>query len=469
MNQEPATSATKAPHKPLSMFALVMINVIAVDSLRNLTVGAEYGFALVFFYILAALLFFIPTILITAELATGWPVTGGAYVWIREAFGAQWGFLSIWLQWIYNVVWYPTIFAFIAGVLAYLVEPALVNNKYYMLGAIILTFWAMTCINFWGIKTASIVSTIGAIFGTILPMFFIACLGVFWILAGKPRQIHFTFSNLLPSHAHIQNIAFMTNILFGLLGMEMSAVHAGDVRHPGKDYPRALAYSSVIILGTLIFSSLAITLVVPLEKLNLVSGLIDAFKIFFDSYHFSGLLPIMVILIALGCLSGAAAWIIGPARGLLVATQDSDLPRFFSKHNRKNVPIGILVTQGIIVSLLCLVFFIMPTVKSSYWLLSNLAAQLALLFYILLFAAALRLHYKCAHVKRAFKIPGGSWGMWLVSGTGILTCCVAIIVGFLPPTQVAVGKIATYEMLLILGMLVFCLPPFIFHRLCKKK
>src|SRR5690348_3007813 len=104
--------------KPLGVFALVMINVIAVDNLRSLTVGAEYGFALVFFYLLAAILFFIPTILVTAELATGWPNTGGVYVWVREAFGPRLGFLTIWMQWIYNVVWYPTVFTFMAGILA---------------------------------------------------------------------------------------------------------------------------------------------------------------------------------------------------------------------------------------------------------------------------------------------------------------------------------------------------------------
>src|SRR5687767_4859264 len=107
-----AITLSSKPHKKLNLFALVMINVIAVDNLRSLTAGAEYGYALVFFYLLAAILFFIPTILVTAELATGWPTTGGVYVWVKEAFGEQWGFLTIWLQWIYNVVWYPTIFTF---------------------------------------------------------------------------------------------------------------------------------------------------------------------------------------------------------------------------------------------------------------------------------------------------------------------------------------------------------------------
>ena len=92
----------------------------------------------------------------------------------------------------------------------------------------------------------------------------------------------------------------------------------------------------------------------------------------------------------------------------------------------------------------------MPNVNSSYWVLSNLTAQLALMYYIIMFAAAIRLHHKHAHVKRTFKIPGGSVGIWLVAGVGIATCVGAIILGFLPPTQVEVGKIAIYEAILSL-------------------
>jgi amino acid transporter len=103
----------------------------------------------------------------------------------------------------------------------------------------------------------------------------------------------------------------------------------------------------------------------------------------------------------------------------------------------------------------------MPSVNSSYWILSNLTAQLALLFYIFMFAAAIRLRYKHPHVKRAFTIPGGLCGIWLVCGLGIMTCVGAIILGFSPPSQIAVGNIMTYEAILIVGMIIFCLPPII--------
>jgi amino acid transporter len=117
----------KIEKKTLSVISLVMINVIAIDSVRTLPMGAEYGFSLVFYYLMAAVLFFLPVSLVAAELATGWPETGGVYVWVREAFGKKTGFVAIWLQWFYNVCWYPTIMATVAATLAYCIDPNLVK------------------------------------------------------------------------------------------------------------------------------------------------------------------------------------------------------------------------------------------------------------------------------------------------------------------------------------------------------
>lgn len=449
--------------KTLGVFTLVMINVIAIDNLRSLTVGAEYGFSMVFFYLLAAILFFIPTILVTAELATGWPSTGGVYVWVREAFGPRWGFLTIWLQWIYNVVWYPTIFAFIAGIVAYLIDPKLVENKIFMLCVILSAFWGMTLVNCMGLKLSSLVSVVGAIIGTLFPMILIAILGMAWLYLDKPSQIKFTFKDFLPNLTSYHDLAFLTNILFGLMGIEMSAVHAGDVHNPQRDYPRALIYSALIILTTLVFACLAITIVIPVKDLNLVSGFIDAFGIFFNAYNMGWVIPIIAVLIIVGSLGGASTWILGPARGLLIATDDSRLPKIIAKRNKNNMPVGILLLQGVIVTILCTVFFVMPSVNSSYWVLSNLTAQLALLFYMLMFAAAIRLRYKHAHVMRAYRIPGGLLGIWIVCGAGILTCFGAILLGFFPPSQIAVGNVIKYEAILVVGILVCCLLPLILY------
>jgi amino acid transporter len=254
--------------KTLGIFAIVMINVIAVDSLRSLPFSAVYGFSIVFYYLLASLIFFIPIALVSAELATGCSNRGGIYLWVREAFGERWGFLTIWLQWVYNVVWYPTILAFIAGALAYLVNPALANNKIYMLSAILLLFWVATFINCFGMRWSSLVSTIGALIGTLIPMLLIITLGALWFYQGKPLQIAFTARAFWPDLSNINNLSFLIAVLFGLIGVEMSAVHADEVRNPGRAYPIAIFYSCLVIIFSLVFASLAIAIVVPQKQFN---------------------------------------------------------------------------------------------------------------------------------------------------------------------------------------------------------
>src|SRR5690349_19030043 len=133
--------------KVLGFFQLVMMNVIAVDSIRTLTFSAVFGLSLVFFYLIAGLLFFIPTALISAELGTGWPNRGGIYIWVMEAFGKKFSFFIIWLIWICNVIWYPTILALIVGTFSYFLNPNLANNPTYMCAGILIIYWGITLIN----------------------------------------------------------------------------------------------------------------------------------------------------------------------------------------------------------------------------------------------------------------------------------------------------------------------------------
>jgi glutamate:GABA antiporter len=445
--------------KALGFFQLVMINVIAVDSIRSLPFAAKYGFSLVFFYVLAAIGFFIPSALVSAELGTGWPTTGGIYVWVREAFGKKLSFVVIWLNWIYNVAWFPTIMALIAGTAAYFFNPEFSNNKLYMALCVLIIFWGATLLNCFGMKVSSAISTLGALIGTILPMLLIIALGMLWIFQDHPVQMRISWNDFIPDFKNSGNLAFLTNVLFGLLGLEMSATHASEIRNPQKEYPKALFVSALIILGTMILSSLAIALVVPEQSLSLVTGTMQAFAIFVEAYRLPWLIFFIAGFIILGGLSGAAAWIIGPTKGLMVASHDGSLPKILGKTNRNGVPVNILMLQAIIVSLLSLAFIFMPTVNSSFWLLSAITAQLALLVYIGLFAAGLKLHYTKPEVFRSFRIPGKKIGIWGVCGLGILSCVVVIFLGFLPPDEAGIKNLFLYETILIGGMIVLCLVP----------
>lgn len=456
---------TRNKTKVLSVFGLAMINVIAIDSLRNLPINAEYGLSIVAFYIIGAICFFIPCMLITAELATNMPQTGGSYIWVRKAFGPRMAFMNTWLQWIYNVVWFPTILSFIAASISYLIAPELANNKTYMLSMIIGMFILATAVNCLGMRMASWISSFGALVGTIIPMAIIIVLGACWLSLGRPSAIDFNLNIMLPKVTHFNDLAFLVVILFSLIGIEMSAVHAGDVKQPAKDFPRALWISGSFIIASMIFSSLAVAVILPKASINIVSGLNQAFDQFLSNFGLGAWMPVAILCIIVGGFAGMAAWVLGPTKALMVAANDGCAPKFFAKANRFGSPINVLITQAIIVVALCSVFLMFDSVSASYWVLSDLTAQLALIYYIILFLTALRCRKVLPKKAGAYRIPGGKVGIGLVCLVGIITCVVTITLGFLPPSDVKITNVALYDWSLGLGVVIFTVAPLVLYQI----
>lgn len=452
---------SKPSTRTLNIFLLAMINVAAICSIKNWPLTAEYGFSSLFYFIISTLLFFIPVSLVSAELATGWPERGGIYVWVREAFGHRLGFLAIWLLWIENVVWYPTILSFIAGAIAYSIDPALANNTLYMFCVIFLTFWSATLVNLLGMRTSGWISSLGVILGTIIPGIVIITLGIIWITAGKPSHIDFSWGSFFPQINRPSTLSFLAGVILSFAGMEMSAVHARDVKNPQKNYPRAILLSAVIIVGLSILGTLAIATVIPQSKINLVSGGIEAISYFLRAYGFGWSIPAFSFMVALGALGQMSTWTAGPSKGLLAAAQDGDFPPILHKINKHNMPVGMLVFQGIIISTLALVFLLMPNVNSSFWILIALTSQLYVIMYILMFITAIVLRYKKPKVKREYRIPFGNFGIWVVSIAGILSSLFAFTIGFFPPEQLVTGSLLFYELFLSAGIILFCAAPFI--------
>lgn len=445
----------------LTIFSLIMITVGSVDSIRNLPATALFGSQLISFFILGSLFFLIPTALVSAELASGWPMQGGIYIWVKAAFGKRTGFLAIWLQWIENVIWYPTILSFVAGTVGYLIDPALASNPYFLWIVIVSAFWGATFVNLRGMHSSALFSNICALSGLLLPMSLIISLGVIWVISGNPLQVQFDAQHISP-HWHDKTLwVSLTAIMMSFCGIEIATVHANDVHNPQRAFPRALVYSVLIILSTLILGSLAIAVVLPHDDINLVAGIMQAFDAFFSKYQMVWLMPLVAIMLVMGGLGGVSNWIIAPTKGLLVAAEDGNLPEWFQRANQKGAPIVMLIGQAVIVTILSALFLFMPSVNGSYWLLTALAAQLYMLMYLLMFAAAIKLRISAANQPRPFRIPGGLFGLLFVASVGAIGALITLFVSFMPPADINVGSTLRYEFTLVFGLLIMCLPPFI--------
>ena len=427
----------------LGLFSLVMIAVVSVDSLRNLPIGAQYGFSLVSFYFVAGLAFFLPLTWVATKLVAIYPDTGGSYVWIEKAFGGSFGFVAIWLQWIYNIIWYPTNFAFINATLGALIFPGLEVNKWFIFVTSLGFFWGLSFLHCLGLRSSRWISALGAIIGTLLPMVLLTLFAGYSLFSGKPPATPFHWKGLLPDAHSLKNLAFFSNILFGLMGLEVIAMHAGNVPDARRIYPRAFALSAILIVLTLMAGSLALCIIVPADKIALMSGLIDVFNSFFAAYHIRGIGNVVGVCIIIGGLAIASSWMVGLARGLHVALCSMNAPQWLQRINRHQMPSRVLLMQAVVYSVLTGAYLFFPDINSSYWILSALTAQFALVYYILLFCAAAKL----LRLQKQYVI-GRLLGVFFPL-LACFVCLIGIGVGFVPPDVIPFGSTLKYELLMI--------------------
>lgn len=450
--------------RQIGIFPLVMLITGAIDSIRNLPATALFGETLIFFFIFSAIVFLIPTALVSAELASAWSETNeGVYGWIRMAFGENIGFLAIWLQWVNTLVWYPTMLSFIAGIAAYLISPTLAQNKFYLASVILASFWSLTYLNLRGLYASAKFASICAIFGVFIPMAIIITLAIIWLLRGEPIHLDLSWQTMIPHWGQTESWISLVAIMTSFLGMELACVHVNDIKDPQKNFPRAIFFSVLLILLTMILGSLAIAFVLPREKINLVAGVMQAFSNFFTVYHMAWFLPIITVMLLIGTLGSMINWIVSPARGLLAAAKKGYFPLWLQKENQHRIPTSLLILQGTVVSLLCLLFILIPTINGFYWLLTVLSTELYLIMYVLMFLAGLKLRYKFPQQPRPFKIPGGNPALWLVTLLGLCGCIITLIIGFFPPAGIDTDLPLPFGIIFGFGIIVMILPVFFFY------
>lgn len=452
-------------HEKISTLALVLLITGAIDSVRNLPGTALFGSSLIFFFVFSALIFLIPVALLAAELSSTWSEEeGGIYSWVKHAFGENIAFFTIWLQWINTMVWYPTILSFIAGTLAYLINPDLAQNKYYLISVILVVFWSLTFLGLSGIRASAAFAGFCALFGMILPMALIILLAFIWLVKGHPLAIDLSLPHLIPHWQDSQSWVSLTAIMTSFLGMELAAVHVRNVRDPQRNFPRAMFFSVILILATMIFGSLAIAFVLPKDQINLVDGVMQAFSNFFAAYHLSALMPCIVVLLLLGSLGSMVNWIISPAKGMLLAADNGFLPHWLYRLNRHGVASRILLLQAVLVTLLCSGFLLFPSVNAIYWLFTDLSTELYIMMYVFMFIAAMRLKSRFAHLKRPFTVPGGRFGYYLTCVLGLIGCIMTLIIGFIPPeANLDFGGAGHFRMVFASGIILMITPALLLY------
>ena len=452
---------------------LAIMNITAVVSLRGLATEAIYGLASAFYYLFAAIVFLIPTAMVAAELAAMFAnKQGGVFRWVGEAFGARVGFLAIWLQWIQSTIWYPTVLTFGAVSIAFIgmgqsADEVLASNRLFTLVVVLAIYWVATFISLRGLGWVGKVSKWGGIIGTIIPAALLILLAIVYLAVGGTNNLNMKES-FFPDLTNFNNLVLASSIFLFYAGMEMMGIHVMDVDNPKRNYPRAIIIGSLVTVLIFILGTFSLGIVVPTKEISLTQTLLIGFDNYFNYLKVSWMGPIIAIALVFGVLAGVLTWVAGPSKGIFAVGRAGYLPPFFQKTNNNGVQRNILLVQGVIVTILGLLFVVMPSVQSFYQILSQLTVLLYLIMYMLMFSSAIVLRYKLPQMERPFRLGAKGNGLiWILAGLGFCGSLLAFVLSFIPPSQISVGSNAVWYAVLIIGAVIFVGIPFIIYAMRK--
>ncbi|MEW1992435.1 amino acid permease [Microbacterium sp. NPDC078849] len=458
----PAPRVSRPAVAVLGIGQLALLTLVVVASLRSLPAMAIYGLGSITLYLIPAVLFLVPTALVAAELATGWK--GGVYVWVREALGNRWGFTAVWLQWIQNVVWFPTQLAFVAGALAFVfLDPSLSSSGFFTAVIIIVCYWGATLITLRGGDLFAKLGSWGGIIGTLFPAVLLIVFGAVWVFSGEKSQVPLEASAVIPPFTGLASIVLIVSNVLAYAGMEVNAVHVNQMKDPGKGYPRSVFLAAGLILLVFILPTIAIAVAVPKKELGLTNGIMLAFGEYFDHWDMGWATAVVSALIAAGALASVVTWVAGPSKGVLAAAETGLLPPLLQKRNKAGVQSGILMLQGTIVTILAAIFIIVPNVSAAFVALIDMAAALYLIMYMLMFASAMVLRRKAPDVPRAYRVKA----LPFVAGVGFFACLAAFLLAFIPPDGFTAFPAAAYPWIVGVVIVVLGAPPLLFYALRK--
>ncbi|TNF68359.1 MAG: amino acid permease [Gammaproteobacteria bacterium] len=446
----------QASNKVLDFKDVTIMAVTANFGIRWIPVAAGLGASAIFFWILGAIVFFVPLVIIAVQLSKSHPDEGGMYAWTKRALGDQAGFMVAWLYWINTIFYYPAVLIFLATNFAYFIgKPNLISNHYYITFMVLGAFWLITIISFYGIRANKYLVDIGGIVGSFIPAIAIIILGfAAYFISGKSAT-DFSVANLAPHGSIFENLSTLTIIMFAMAGIEIIPTFANSVKDAKKTLYYGLMLSAFILFGLYILGTVALNLVASPSHIESAAGLMQAFNIVGHEFNIEWFAKLMSFLLTFAEFAAVSIWLLAPVIMFFKCTPKDVLPDWLHKTNKYNAPRNALIFMGILVTIIVLLTNFLPTVNAMYQALILMATVLYFIPYLYLVIAYIKLNSS----KRRY-----IYGILV-----FLSTTLGIIFSFQPPHSLTTTyDIFIYELELILGPTIFLVIGWLIYRLRVK-
>lgn len=475
-------STTKSTNKQgqgyISTYALIMMNVAIVAGLGNDAQQAFYGLSSVTLFAIGALVFFVPTALVAAELAGGWSERGGIFRWVGEGMGKGWAFTCL------LILWFQTTFNLGAGMPNFAATIGFFTPNYdwavkfaknpshelIIMCLFLAVFWLVTWLATRGAKTFSNISKYGVTIGTIIPLATIVILVIVWLVQGHTPAIKLEPSGFVPKWHGMSTLALAAGVFFSYAGIDLNAAHIKQLKNPKKQFPIAMLVAGLIAFLVFVVGTLIIAIVIPEKNINIIYAL---YSLYHELGSTIGAPWLYLIFVYVGFFATLAMWITnlaGPSFMLGQAGRSGFLPKKLQSNNKYGMPSKMLYLQAICVTAIAFVVKLLPNVEGFFVMITQTVTILYMLYYVLMFVSFLRLRYTQPNRPRTFTVPGGKVGAWLVSIIGLAACVFGIVLSLYPPAQVKkeVGSGTVYVVTILVLLAIVLLLAFGIYQASKR-
>jgi hypothetical protein len=299
----------------LGTFDLVLLNIAAIVGLRWLSTAAQLGPASLTLWIIAFLLFFVPSALTVQELSSRIPHVGGLYRWTQAAFGDVHGFLAGWAYWISNLVFFPSLLLFVSGIVLHTAGASLrsLDESPMYNGIFCLTLlWLVTLLNILGLRRAKWLQNIGGLASIAVGAQVLIGGAVAWWRFGSATRVQ--AADLVPNLQSLPTLNTFAILMLAFVGLELGPILGDEIRNSARTIRRAILISGAVITVIYVAGTASLLVALPPGQIGVISGIPEAMEATGQRIGMPMFGVIAAALLALTSAGGLGAWISGTAR-----------------------------------------------------------------------------------------------------------------------------------------------------------
>ena len=423
--------------KELGVRDLVLTQILFIVGLAWIGVAGKLGPSHVILWLLAIVLFYLPSAAVVMYLNRLMPLEGGLYQWAKLGFNEMIGFMLAWNLWLYVIMSLSEIGLQCTTYLSYAIGPSAdwIRSSSWVVavsGAVVLTF--MVAASIIGLSVGKWVHNVGGVFMLVV-FAALLVLPIISLATGHLHEYH-PLRTEMPAIS-LFNLNILGKLGFGALGgFEYVAILAGETKSPARSVGRSVLIAAPIVALMFVLGTSTVIAYIPVDKIDLIGPMAQVLRVGFGPFGIATQLVTIAILMTLGMrIAQVSVSFTAVARLPMVAGWDRLLPPWFSQlHPKYRTPVNSIMLVGVLSLGIALLSLIGVGQAEAFQLIWNAGGMFYALTYIVMFAIPI-FGLRGVSTRPALWLKVASW-------SGLLMTVLYVALSIFPIIQVA--SVATF-------------------------